>query len=213
MELPDTKKTSCVREEAAVAQRMAEDADLRIRVGWRCASLSSGLPGKGSLWRRGQGRVGSGSKAEQSRAGGEATREAGRRRTANLWATGEQWEEKRISKSLPPAASLKDNRSLEHQLLHFCFHGSTSLRAATPSVSTGCPEAARPGFLEPPARAQLAQRTRPLCSHGTARAGSETSPESCHSKQRLKLWRPFPNDRFQRLEKQKENKSTTVFQN
>lgn len=58
MELPDIKKTFCVREEAAVAQGMAEDADLRTRVGWLYAFLSSGLLGKGSLWRRGRGRVG-----------------------------------------------------------------------------------------------------------------------------------------------------------
>lgn len=60
---------------------------------------------------------------------------------------------------------------------------------------------------------QLAQSTRPPCSHDTARAGSENSLESCHSKQHLKLWRPFPNDHFQRLEKHKENKSNTVFHN
>lgn len=107
---------------------------------------------------------------------------------------------KGISKNLPRPASLKDNRSLEHRLLHFCFHGSTSLRIATPHVSTA-PGAARPALWESSACAQLAQSTSPPCTHGTARDGSETSPESCQGKQNLKLWRPFPKDHFQRLGK------------
>lgn len=64
---------------------------------------------------------------------------------------------KGTSKSLPSPASLKDNRSLERWLLCFCFHGSTSLRAATPSVSTSCPGAARPVLLESPTCGQLAK--------------------------------------------------------
>lgn len=164
--------------------------------------FSPGLPGKGSC--------GEGGRALRVPAAGLSTAEQEGKQPGRLGGEGQpafgNWRAvggEGISKSLPPPASLKDNRSLEHRVLLFCFHGSDS-----PSASTGCPGAASPAPLEP-----QSVPSWPRAPDPRAAVALPGSPESCHSKQHLGLGRPFPKDHFQRLGKHKENKSTMVFQN
>lgn len=182
---------------------------------WHCAPLSSSLPGKQSLWRRGQGCTGPCSKAEQNRAGGEAAREDGRTRTANLWATREQQERQGISKSLPPPASLKDEMSLRHQLLPFHFHYSVLTTAGllrgqllhlSPQTA---PRLKDFGFWSPQLmscgasrRSQLAQSAGPPSRRVTVRASSREQPREVPWQAASKTFKPFSNGHFQRLEKE-----------